>query len=232
MDYPNGFNIPTFPAGKTLALSRSFSIWIAIIFFMIVAFCGFIVLGIRFKTNYPFLISVDPITDEWSVVAYPDEFKKPMQQYQIIQEKLVNDFVTDWFTISNNANINESRWSKCSVDECDLPEQYDPTNTECAISCKCSADVFKEFHMVSQQYKEIENTDTWRVLGMQILPITVSENASSWQVYAIIQTSNASMMKRVFNVLVFMDIARNTDGSYPATFGYYVKQFNSYRITQ
>ena len=88
MDYPNGFNIKSFPAGKTIAFSRSVSIWISIAFFLIVALCGFLLLGIHFKQNYPFLISIDPFTDDWVVVAYPEE-SQTVSQYKYIQEKFI-----------------------------------------------------------------------------------------------------------------------------------------------
>ena len=230
MDYPNNFNVPSFSAGKTIALSRSVSIWISIVFFLIVAACGFILLGIYYKTNYPFLISVDPITDEWNIVAYPNESSKPKKQYEIIQEKLINDFVVNWFTISGDKQINQSRWTECSVEECDDPEQFNPENTNCALACRCDADVFKSFHdNVLPLYNAMidQASETWRVVGKQILPIKVSENTSKWQVYAKI--SSATM--GYFDVLAFIDIERDTD-FYPANLGYYVKQFNSYRITQ
>ena len=76
MEYPNNFDVPSFPAGKTVAFSRSMAIWISIVFFLIVVACGFVLFGIHQKKNYPFLISIDPFTDEWSVVAYPQEKKE------------------------------------------------------------------------------------------------------------------------------------------------------------
>lgn len=230
MDYPNNFNVPSFPAGKTVALSRSVSIWISITFFLIVAACCFILLGIHFKTNYPFLISIDPITDEWNIIAYPNESKQPIEQYKIIQEQLADDFVLNWFTISNDKQINESRWESCSIEECSLPEQFNSQNTNCALACRCSAEVFKEFTTkVLPTYKEItaQSPEVWQV-KKQFTPIIVSENSGKWQVYA---TVISTTRKQKFDVLGFIDIARDVD-SYPATFGYYVKQFNSYRITK
>lgn len=235
MDYPNNFNIPAFPAGKTIALTRSVSVWILIVFFLIVAACCFILLGNRFKTNYPFLISVDPITDEWTVVAYPNEEQKTLQQYEIFQEKLINDFVVNWFTVSNNQTINDARWTECSIDECkcsdkdcENPEFFDSENLTCALACRCNSDVFKDFQeKVLPTYKE--SNETWNVIGKQILPIfDVSENGGKWQVYITVQNPES---KRYFNVLGFVDVDRDVD-SYSATFGYYIKQFNAYRVTK
>lgn len=230
MDYPNNFNIPAFPAGKTVALTRSVSVWISIVFFLIVAACGFILLERRFATNYPFLISIDPITTEWTVVAYPNELQKPIQRYQVIQEKLVIDFVSNWFTVSKDKQINESRWTECSIEECDNAKQFNPANNQCALSCRCSADVFQEFsnNVLPEYIATNERGDnTWHV-QQQPLPIAVSENDGKWQVYATITSPER---RQQFAVLVFIDVARDIN-LYPATFGYYIKQFNSYRITQ
>ena len=71
MDYPNDFNVRSFPAGKTIAFSRIVSIWILIVFFLIITMCSVLLLGVYFKKNYPFLISVDPFTEEWNTMFLP-----------------------------------------------------------------------------------------------------------------------------------------------------------------
>ena len=230
LDYPNNFNIPAFPAGKTIALSRRVAIWISIMFFLIVAACAFLLLGRHFKTNYPFLISVDSFTDEWVVVAYPKE-EKTMSQYEYIQEKLVNDFFITWFTISDNAQVNEARWQECSAEECVNAEQFNPMNITCAISCKSDVAVYREFvEKVLPDYRamiEMKN-ETWTVQHKTtITKIMASENAGKWQVDAVI---NSKVMGD-FRVFMFIDVARE-ENRYPATFGYYIKQFNAYRISQ
>ena len=59
--------------------------------------------GTRLKQNYPFLIAVNPITNEWNVVTYPGKnTKEVIYEYQIIQEKLVSNYITNWFTISKD----------------------------------------------------------------------------------------------------------------------------------
>ena len=233
MDYPNDFNIPAFPAGKTIAFARSVSIWISIVFFLIVAACGFLLLGVHLKKNFPFLISVNPITEDWTVIAYPGEKEKPVPQYQYIQEKLVHDFVKDWFTISENKKTNEDIWKKCSEEECKQSEQFNPMNKVCAISCKSNEKVFESFStkvIPNYQDRIAQANEKWSILpskGILINQNIVSENRSRWQVYAVI---NSSVFGN-FDVLVFVDVERNID-LYPATFGYYISQFNSYRITQ
>jgi hypothetical protein len=227
LDYPNNYDIPSFPAGKTVAFSRSISIWISIVFFLIVAACGFILLGIHLKTNYPFLISIDPFTDEWTVVAYPKERKTEVQQYQVIQEKLARDFATNWFTIDSQ-QTNELRWKSCSVEECAAAEQFRPDNIKCAISCKSSSTLFEDFSSkVVPWYNGLINqsSEKWTVERMLFTQNVVSEKSSRWQVIADIKSN----VRGTFKVLSFMEINRNVD-LYPSTLGYYVQEFNAFRI--
>ena len=231
MEYPNNFNVPSFPAGPAIALSRGVAIWISVIFFLIICACGFVFLGFRFQTNYPFLISVDPLTADWSVVTYPNQSKKTtIQQYQIIQEKLVRDYVTNWFSISGDENINQSRWQKCSIDDCDAPAQFHPGNTECSLYCYSSQDVFEEFtDKVLPEYKArvTQARERWTVKDMQILPVKIGEKASQWQVIPIIN----STISGDFVVLAFVTIEHDSN-LYPASLGYYVADFNAYRINR
>ncbi len=229
MDYPNGFNIKSFPAGKTIEFSRSVSIWISIAFFLIVALCGFLLLGIHFKSNYPFLISIDPYTDEWSVITYPGKNEKEsIQQYQIVQEKLVRDFITDWFTISGDAKTNEKRWARCEIEDCSKDTQFNPENIDCAIYCKSDISVFEEFYKnVLPDYSAYANADgKWTVARMLITPNIVKQNSGTWQVVTTVQPT----MSAAFDVLSFITIEQD-QSKYPATLGYHIKTFNSYRIT-
>ena len=232
MDYPNGFNVPSFPAGKTIALARSVSVWISIVFFLIIAACGFLLLNIHLRKNFPFLISINPITEDWTVMTYPGEKSKPIPQYQYIQEKLVHDFVKDWFTISSDMNINEEIWARCSTDECKNPRQFNPTNKHCVIACRCDSAVFTDFSknvMPSYRARVSQANETWSIVpkGILINQIFTSEKNSKWQVYAAVRSS----LQGDFDVLIFVDVERDIT-LYPSTFGYYINQFNSYRITQ
>jgi len=232
LDYPNNFNVPAFPAGKTIAFTRTVSVWISIVFFFIVVVCGFLLLNIHFRTNFPFLISINPVTEDWAVIAYPNEKKKPIPQYQYIQEKLVHDFVKDWFSISNDMETNEKTWEACSIEECQNYVQFNPMTKKCALSCKSDAAVFDEFvKKVLPNYRAriSQAKEKWTIptKGLLINPAITSEDSSKWQVYAVV---NSSVMGN-FNVLIFIDVERDID-LYPSTFGYYIKQFNSYRIAQ
>lgn len=232
MDYPNNFDVPAFPAGKTVAFTRTISIWLSIVFFLIIVACGFLLFFAHARKNFPFLISINPITEDWNVIAYPGEKEKPIPQYQYIQEKLVHDFVKDWFTISDDMNTNENIWEKCSVEECQDSAQFNPMTKKCALSCKSADAVFDDFvKKVLPNYHARVNQaqEKWTIpaKGLLITSNIVSEKSSKWQVYAVV---NSSIMGN-FDVLIFVDVERDID-LYPATFGYYINQFNSYRIAQ
>ena len=231
MDYPNNFDTPTFPAGKSIALSRQFSIWTLIVFFLIFCACGFVVLGIHLKKNYPFLISINPFTNDWTVVAYPGKrAKEKVEQYQIIQETLARNFVTDWFTISPKMATNDDRWQECSVDECGADEQYNPENKTCTLSCRTTQAIFDEFNTkVLPEYNAriAEKSERWTVTNVTLVPHSITQSGSTWQIYTTINSN----INGDFEVLVFMKIL-NTKDKYPATLGYYVDTFNAYRITR
>ena len=198
---------------------------------MIICACGLLLLFVRAKKNFPFLISVDPLTDEWTVVAYPKEKnEKSVEQYQIIQEKIVSDFVTNWFTISKRQSENDARWEKCDAVKCNAPEQYNPNNIECALSCVSGDDLFNQFSKkIRPEYtaRIDQASETWTVNKMDIVPYYVTMGASAWQIYIEIQSS----ISGIFNVLAFIEVKQTPD-AYPATMGYYIEDFNSYRMQQ
>lgn len=231
MDYPNDFDTPTFPAGKSIALSRTVAIYISVCFFLIIAGCCFLMYFTRLRQNYPFLISVDPFTDDWNVVAYPNKNAvNTVNQTQIIQEKLVNDFVTNWFTISKNKKINDARWADCTVEDCSQPQQFNPNNIQCAIYCSASDALYKQFRtkiIPEYQARIKQRSEQWTVEKIDIRPSYVGEPGGLWQVFASIK----STVNKTFNVLAFVTIARSDD-LYPANMGYYVQDFNSYRMQQ
>ena len=231
MDYPNDFDTPAFPAGKALAFSRTVAIWISIVFFLIIALCAFVVYTTRLKQNYPFLIAVNPITNEWDVVTYPGKnTKEIIYEHQIIQEKLVNNYVKNWFTISGNQSENEEKWKECTIADCDEPEQFSPNNTKCFMFCYSSEDLFTQFQKkILPEYRArvSQGTETWTVTDMRITPSeNISESGSFWQVYFFVNSSVSGPI----DVVAFVDIARNED-LYPATLGYYVKDFNAYKMS-
>jgi len=228
LNYPNDFDTPTFPAGKTIAFSRSVSIWISIVFFLIVVSCGLVLLLNSSKRNYPFLISTDPLTSEWTVVAYPEKDIK-ITRDKIIQETLVRNYVIYWFSINKNNMINEAMWQQCEPSDCENPDQYNPKNYKCTLFCNSSEELFQQFYnKVLPEYRDRINqaSEVINVVSQLITPPTDNNNKTFvWQSYVTLESS----VNKLFNVLAFVELGYNP-GTHPATLGYYVKDFNAYRI--
>lgn len=212
-------------------LSRVVSIWTLVVLFLVICSCIALLFFVHQKKNYPFLISVDPLTAEWTVVTYPGkDSQKVVNQYQIVQEKLVNDYVKNWFTISDDEDVNNERWQECDAEECNYSEQYNPENTECALFCASDIKLFEQFSTkVYPEYKARvqQASETWTVEKLDITPTAVTEESGLWQVYANIHSS----INGYFDVLIFVTVARSTN-SHHSTLGYYIYDFNSYRMVK
>ena len=192
--------------------------------------CGFLIYGIHLKQNFPFLISVDPLTKEWDIIAYPNKAtQNKISQTQVIQEKLVSDYIFNWFTISGDKKINDARWQECTIDDCAKPEQYNPSNIDCSLYCMSGDELFENFsENVLPEYRErvAQANEKWTVANMNIKLNSIDEDGSHWQVYLVIH----STINGFFDVLSFVDIDRDMD-LYPVSLGYYVKDFNAYRMS-
>ena len=103
-----------------------------------------------------------------------------------------------------------------------------PDNIKCALFCRSDSAVFEEFsENVLPEYTAYANANgKWTVGRMLITPTMVNQTSGTWQVVTTIYTN----MNTAFNVLTFITIEQDQD-TYPATLGYYIKSFNSYRIT-
>ena len=228
MNYPNDFNTPAFPAGKTIAFSRSVSIWISIVLFCVIVACGLVLLLNVSRRNYPFLISTDPITSDWTVVAYIQDNQK-IATNTIVQETLVANYVDYWFSIYKNNEINEEMWQPCKPTDCDKVNQYMPGNHKCALFCTSDKDLFNKFTSdVLPEYRNRVNeaSETIRVVSRLLTPPTIpDENGGLWQAYVVLESS----VNQRFEVLAFIDIAKQV-GTHASTMGYYVKDFNAYRM--
>lgn len=232
MNYPNDFDTPAFPAGKTVAYTRDVSVRIAVIFVLVICTCGLLTLLMRAMNNYPFLISTDPITSDWNVVAYPGNKLEFTSDYAI-QENLVNHYVSYWFDIHKNNFINEYVWKKCSESDCLRPEQYYLLNANCALYCTSGETLFKRFqeNIVPEYMARIElKSETTKFYPLVITPPLDDEKTQRiWKVYGILESS----VNGTFDVTAFIELGREKNiVKYPATMGYYVADFNSYRTSE
>lgn len=182
---------------------------------------------VRAKNNYPFLISSDPYTSDWSVVAYPEQ-KSTISLNEMVQKNLVERYVEYWFNIDKNDFVNNFLWQQCPDTDCEKPEQYDPENKKCALFCSSGTELFEQFTTkIVPEYRarKEQNSETMKVVSQLITAPAPGKNANNvWQSVAVIDSS----VYGEFVVLAFIELDKET-GKYPATLGYYVKDFNSYR---
>ncbi len=185
---------------------------------------------IKSKNNFPLLISADPLTSDWSIAAYPEDTSK-ITTNQIIQENLVRKYVEYWFSINEDNSVNESLWKTCNNRDCNSLERYDPMDTQCALYCSSSSELFQQFtEKIIPEYRDrIEQEfETMHVVAQLITPPAQAESASNiWQSFATIMSAQHGIVE----VLVFLELGQDKKGKYPANSGYYVQDFNAYRMS-
>lgn len=174
------------------------------------------------------------ITSEWTVIAYPQKNIK-ITKDEVVQERLVRKYVEYWFNIHKNNQMNEALWQKCDVKECNNPEQYEPKNLRCSLFCTSDRELFLRFtNNILPEYRNRINQKSETVTvkqqmisppSKQILAMPPQEDMTYvWQSYVTLESS----VNKTFEVLVFVELGYDKEGNYPATLGYYVKDFNAY----
>lgn len=185
---------------------------------------------IKSKNNFPLLIASDPMTSDWTIFAYPEKTRK-ITSGEIIQENLVRKYVEYWFNINTDQAVNESLWKMCENNDCNSLEQYDPMNKQCALFCSSGSELFHKFteKIIPEYYARIEQkAETMRVISQLITPPAYAESASNvWQSFATIDSS----LNGRFSVLIFLELGQDKKERYPANLGYYIKDFNAYRMS-
>lgn len=229
--YPDEFNTPTFPAGPRIASSRTLSIAIMTVFFLIICSCGLLLWVQRSAQVHPFLVSINNITGQWEIIGHQHGHMREMSTAQTLQESVLGKFVRNWFWIAENADMNTARWNKCDRAADCAPENKTGVETgACGIYCLTGDDMFSRFSTtVKPEYQSrIDDGETWRVdmSSIQMLPIgEVLPNGGAWQIRAKIISNKTAPIE----ILAYATVGRNMD-AYPQTLGYYVADFNAYRM--
>lgn len=230
-EYPGSFNTPAFPAGRRIAVSRAMGVGILTAFFVIACLCGLLMWGVRSMRLDPFLISTDNITGTWSVIGRSTWRGRAVSVYDTMQEAVAGNFFQSWFYISDSVADNNMVWSACPIEECSGAESMTYGDRKCAISCAASADLYDKFieDVMEGYHRRSSAGETWGVMTdtIQITPIGDIDAAKGgvWRVQATVWSN----INAAFNVVAFVRIARSV-GRYPMTMGYYVSDFNAYRI--
>lgn len=229
LDYPNNFDTPAFPAGKRIAVSRAVSILVSALFFVIICLCCLLIWTSRSATVDPFIISVDSVTGTWSVVGH----SHGTVQYsasRTMQESVVANFTRDWFTVGDDSE-NQALWQTCDRGQVCMSENA-PARADgvCAIYCATNDSVFNRFiYDVVPTWQDIAAASGRLSLdtsSLQIEPVgAVGNNGGMWRVRATISGNVTPSMQ----IIAFMRVGRDTK-SYPRTLGYYITDFNAYRL--
>ena len=231
MNYPDDFNTRTFPAGKSIAVSRAMGVGIMAMFLIIVCLCGLLIWTIRSVRVEPYILATGGINDQWRVVMAGGETPSMnLTEGQVFQQSLLWRFTQNWFNISPNHEINSAVWdTKCKREQC-LSDEIG--TRKCALFCATGEDLFYRFSTdVLPMYTEYESANaTWMVVpeSIRIDPIgRISDSGGAWRIQVTILTGGTGAM----DIVAYAKIAQNIK-YYPATRGYYIADFNAYRVSQ
>lgn len=230
MDYPNGYNVPAFPAGKSLAVARWMGICILMVSVLIVVSCGMILWAAHSRTTNPIVLSVNNLTGQWDQIQ---QTNGPMRysSNEMFQISAVNQFVHNWFLITPYINEDEARWQKCEISDCPANDtlKYKRLSGDetCAIFCSTNIKLFNVFAQdVVPVYRQIaENGEYWMVDNITITP---TNTPLLWQVIATIKSQYKNNIN-YFDVFAYATIGHDSD-RYIGTAGFYVSDFKAYRI--
>ena len=202
-----------------------------VVFLLIICACGLLLWTQRSAHVHPFLVSINNITGQWEIVGHQHGRMREMSTTQTLQESVLGKFVRNWFWIAENQDANTARWDKCDRVLACSPENKTGVETgACGIYCLTGDDMFSRFNAnVKPEYQaRIADGETWRVdmSSIQMLPIgEVLPNGGAWQIRAKIISNKSAPIE----ILAYATVGRNTD-AYPQTLGYYVADFNAYRM--
>lgn len=234
LEYPDEFNIPTFPAGSRIATTRLVGVLVMVVFFLIVCSCGILLWTQRSIQNYPVLVSVNNVTGQWEIVGnYGNQrgFVREISSTQSLQESVLGKFIRNWFWVSGKEAVNEVLWGKCDrVTECNPDNKAETDTRDCAIYCMSGDVLFDRFLQdVVPDYKN--RVKLGQVLEpdmatLNMMPVgQITEMGGNWQFRVTVYINGTSAI----DVLGYAQVARNTD-VYPQTLGYFVEEFNVYKM--
>ena len=231
MNYPDDFNTRTFPAGKSIAVSRAMGIGIMSAFFIIVCLCGLLVWTIYSARVEPYILATGGMNDQWRIVMSDGETPtNKITDAELFQQSLVWRFTQNWFNISPNHDINSDIWdTECRREQC-LSDEIG--TRKCALFCSSGDDLFYKFtaDVLPKLVVQESAKATWMVVpeSMRIEPAGyISDEGGTWRVMVTILTGGTGAM----DIIAYARVERNVK-YFPSTRGYYVADFNAYRVSQ
>ena len=223
MEYPDDFDTIAFPFGKSLSLIRVVSIWISMLFVVIIFLSVLIVWSSRSDRLKPYVLSTDADTQRLILVSNQEDIKEDLSE-RIIQEYLIVKFLNNWFNVSSK-NLENTIWKKCERDECSLENLSD----RCAIYCETSEELYSKFNNINiPNYTALlESSDKWALDkdSLDIKPFgKITNSYGMWIIKGIVKTSFEKI-----KFIGFLTILRSNN-LYQKNLGFYVQNFNSYRL--
>ena len=232
LDYPGGFETPAFPAGKRIVVSRLTGIAVMSVFLAIVFVCSMILWAQKSVTVHPFLVSVDNLTGQWAVVGHQHEEIKQVSATRTLQESVIAKFMRNWFLVTTE-EVNTALWQSCEREtECNPKNKTGIDSGKCALYCIAGDNIFNRFiqdvvpvYQISVMAGEMLGLD---MASLQISPIgDISESGGMWKIRAVIKSSIA----KPINILAYAKVERDIN-NYPQTLGYFVADFNAYKMNR
>ena len=228
--YPDNFETPAFPAGKSIAVARVAAIATGVVFALIMVACVTLVWASRSRRVHTFLIEIENPA-RWQLVGHEHD-NRTISALRAMQESVVVSYVKNRFSISANPIENDIMWSECGRDiDCAKPDERSMNARPCPIYCASAATVFAQFASdIVPDYRARAdagerwsvNTDTLRVAPMDRIS---DERGGTWRVLFTIVSNQSAPIK----MIAYVKIAR-ISGAYPRTMGFYVADFNAYRL--
>lgn len=232
MDYPSDFDTPAFPAGPRIAISRFMAIASCVLFVIIIFACIVVLWAAKSQRVDPFVVSVDELTGEWIIVGH-SHGNGPVEISAIesLQQSVVGNFMENWFTISGDTAENDARWQTCNrSSECSIENNLAYSDNTCVLYCASGEDLFTRFiyNIVPDYQTRVLAGEEWVVdkMDFQFEPAgQISNDGGTWRITATIQSNISGNI----DIVAFAKVARNLE-NYPQTFGFYVADFNAYKI--
>ncbi|HIU65216.1 MAG TPA: hypothetical protein IAC63_01075 [Candidatus Enterousia avicola] len=232
MDYPSNFNTPAFPAGPSIAVSRFMAIASCVLFVLIIFASGLLLWAVKSNRVDPFIVYVDDFTGQWSVIEHSHENAElEYPALWSVQQSVVGNFLENWFSISENPQENEILWQTCKrSDDCSIEAERAYDDKTCALYCITGEELFSKFiyDVVPIYQSRVSNGETWLIdkTEFQIEPVgKITDNGGTWRINGEIQSSISGNIE----IIAFVKVVRNIS-LYPRTLGYYVADFNAYKI--
>lgn len=231
MDYPDGFEVPTFPAGKRIMFTRVTGIVTMVVFLLVLVMCGVVMWAQRSARIHPFLVSVNQITGRWEVIGHQHEEVREMSSTRALQESVIGNFVRNWFLVTENTDLNNVMWASCDrVTQCNPKNKTGIDTNQCAVYCIVNDELYDKFikDIVPEYRQRIQSGKTLvcDMASLNINPIgAISDGGGMWLVQITLREGKNSRI----NIMGYAKIARNMD-AYPKTLGYYVADFNAYNV--